>query len=115
MTFFRLFLAEKSQYCAVVSKGASVANYNSCVPDFGHSYHCDFHGHNRKNNCFIYGCSATHSNSKENKNNKMNNTNKSKNLAERVFTLLLQHRCPDYDGVAWGGSGREMYLRTHKR
>ncbi|XP_055280093.1 cytosolic carboxypeptidase 2 isoform X4 [Moschus berezovskii] len=42
--------------------------------------YCDFHGHSRKNNIFLYGCS---------------NTNRQFWLHERVFPLMLSKNAPD--------------------
>ncbi|XP_065801164.1 cytosolic carboxypeptidase 2 isoform X4 [Muntiacus reevesi] len=42
--------------------------------------YCDFHGHSRKNNIFLYGC---------------NNTNRQFWLHERVFPLMLSKNAPD--------------------
>ncbi|KAI4581165.1 hypothetical protein MJG53_010707 [Ovis ammon polii x Ovis aries] len=42
--------------------------------------YCDFHGHSRKNNIFVYGC---------------NNTNRQFWLHERVFPLMLSKNAPD--------------------
>ncbi|XP_061237478.1 cytosolic carboxypeptidase 2 isoform X1 [Bos javanicus] len=42
--------------------------------------YCDFHGHSRKNNIFLYGC---------------NNTNREFWLHERVFPLMLSKNAPD--------------------
>ncbi|XP_068947741.1 cytosolic carboxypeptidase 2 [Petaurus breviceps papuanus] len=42
--------------------------------------YCDFHGHSRKNNIFLYGC---------------NSTNRKKWLHERVFPLMLSKNAPD--------------------
>ncbi|XP_058382929.1 cytosolic carboxypeptidase 2 isoform X7 [Diceros bicornis minor] len=42
--------------------------------------YCDFHGHSRKNNIFLYGC---------------NNNNRKYWLHERVFPLMLSKNAPD--------------------
>ncbi|XP_043829300.1 cytosolic carboxypeptidase 2 isoform X9 [Dromiciops gliroides] len=42
--------------------------------------YCDFHGHSRKNNIFLYGC---------------NSTNRKQWLHERVFPLMLSKNAPD--------------------
>ncbi|XP_027693694.1 LOW QUALITY PROTEIN: cytosolic carboxypeptidase 2 [Vombatus ursinus] len=42
--------------------------------------YCDFHGHSRKNNIFLYGC---------------NSTNRRQWLHERVFPLMLSKNAPD--------------------
>ncbi|XP_077819001.1 cytosolic carboxypeptidase 2 isoform X8 [Macaca mulatta] len=42
--------------------------------------YCDFHGHSRKNNTFLYGC---------------NNNNRKYWLHERVFPLMLSKNAPD--------------------
>ncbi|KAG6923528.1 Cytosolic carboxypeptidase 2, partial [Chelydra serpentina] len=47
--------------------------------------YCDFHGHSRKNNVFMYGC-----------NNKSAPT---KRLHERIFPLMLSKNAPDKVGV----------------
>ena len=38
---------------------------------------CDFHGHNRKKNIFIYGCSG-----------------KDPSKKEQIFPLLMKNNCP---------------------
>jgi murein tripeptide amidase MpaA len=43
-------------------------------------FYCDFHGHSRAKNIFIYGC---------------NNTHKDKKLKERIFPLMFSKKC-DY-------------------
>ena len=53
----------------------------------------DFHGHNRKNNIFIYGCTPTEQNRKENK--PMPKQSKQERFSEKVFPYLLQQKCPE--------------------
>uniref|UniRef100_A0A8C3R2N7 Cytosolic carboxypeptidase 2 n=1 Tax=Cyanoderma ruficeps TaxID=181631 RepID=A0A8C3R2N7_9PASS len=53
----------------------------------GHSYggvvlYCDFHGHSRKNNVFMYGCDA-------------GGDNTGTRLRQRVFPLMLSKNAPD--------------------
>lgn len=45
------------------------------VNETGVALYCDFHGHNRKNNIFMYGCSTRGDNSLK--------------LQERVFPLMM--------------------------
>jgi cytosolic carboxypeptidase protein 2/3 len=42
--------------------------------------YCDFHGHSRKNNVFLYGCE--------------NNHDRSKRLQERIFPAMLAKNDP---------------------
>jgi len=53
----------------------------------------DFHGHNRKNNIFIYGCTPTEQHRKETK--PMPKQSKQERFSEKVFPYLLQQKCPD--------------------
>ncbi|XP_056657735.1 cytosolic carboxypeptidase 2 isoform X1 [Monodelphis domestica] len=55
--------------------------------------YCDFHGHSRKNNIFLYGC---------------NSTNRKQWLHERVFPLMLSKNAPDKF------SFRSCNFRVHK-
>ena len=53
----------------------------------------DFHGHNRKNNIFIYGCTPTEQHRKETK--PMPKQSKQERFSEKVFPYLLQQKCPE--------------------
>ena len=46
-------------------------------------FYCDFHGHSRAMNSFMYGCS--------------NNQVKEKRFKERVFPLMFSKRCEDFN------------------
>jgi hypothetical protein len=52
-------------------------------------FYCDFHGHSRAKNSFMYGC---------------NNYQKERKFKERVFPLLFSRRCEEfsYEGSAFG-------------
>ncbi|XP_037993643.1 cytosolic carboxypeptidase 2 isoform X1 [Motacilla alba alba] len=60
--------------------------------------YCDFHGHSRKNNVFMYGCDA-------------GGDGAGTRLRQRVFPLMLSKNAPDKVGrgclraTCWGGSG----------
>lgn len=45
------------------------------------SFYCDFHGHSRAKNAFMYGCQ---------------NSQKEKRLKERIFPLLFSRRCIEF-------------------
>jgi hypothetical protein len=50
--------------------------------------YCDFHGHSRKKNVFMYGCASGRRSVASN--------DKSKNcrLSERIFPKLMESTCP---------------------
>lgn len=49
--------------------------------------YCDFHGHSRKNNVFMYGCDGSRDGSET-------------RLQERIFPLMLSKNAPDKVGLA---------------
>lgn len=51
--------------------------------------YCDFHGHSRKNNVFVYGCHGGRGGSEA-------------RLRERVFPLMLSKNAPDKVGLVSG-------------
>lgn len=79
----------------------------------------DFHGHNRKNNIFIYGCTPTDAHKKDSK--PMPKQAKSCRFSERVFPFLLQKRVPELFSIddckfkiqkSKEGTGRIVAWRT---
>ncbi|ELK16107.1 Cytosolic carboxypeptidase 2 [Pteropus alecto] len=58
--------------------------------------YCDFHGHSRKNNIFLYGC---------------NNNDHKYWLHERVFPLMLSKNAPDKVQKCKEGTGRVVMWR----
>lgn len=55
------------------------------------AFYCDFHGHSRAKNAFMYGCQ---------------NNVKEKKLKERVFPLLFSKRCSEF---SYEGSGFNIH------
>jgi len=45
------------------------------------AFYCDFHGHSRAKNSFIYGC---------------NNSSKEKKHREKIFPLLFSRKCDEF-------------------
>ncbi|KAF6101908.1 ATP/GTP binding protein like 2 [Phyllostomus discolor] len=58
--------------------------------------YCDFHGHSRKNNIFLYGC---------------NNSDRKYWLHERVFPLMLSKNAPEKVQKSKEGTGRVVMWR----
>ncbi|XP_063084018.1 cytosolic carboxypeptidase 2 isoform X2 [Cavia porcellus] len=58
--------------------------------------YCDFHGHSRKNNVFLYGCSSS---------------DHKRWLHERVFPLMLSKNAPDTVQKSREGTGRVVMWR----